>query len=210
MMRLALTLAMLAVLSLEAGAAEPPRERTTAPAPVTVTLETSLGSIDIEVYPAQAPLSAGDFLRYVDQGLYTGAGFYRVVRRDNDHGKPVIEVVQGGLLDESKALPPVAHEPTRDTGLRHEDGTISLARGAAGTGGGAAFFICIGPQPALDFGAKRNPDGLGFAAFGRVVRGMDVIRRIHGLPATGKADSDYVRGQILASPVMITRVTRRQ
>jgi peptidyl-prolyl cis-trans isomerase A (cyclophilin A) len=180
-----------------------------APAPVTVTLETSLGSIDVEVYPARAPLSAGDFLRYVDRGLYAGAGFYRVVRRDNDHGRPVIEVVQGGLLDESKALPPVAHETTSETGLRHEDGTVSLARGAAGTGGGAAFFICIGPQPGLDFGAKRNSDGLGFAAFGRVVHGMDVVLRIHALPATGKADSEYVRGQILAEPVRIIRAVRR-
>ena len=118
-------------------------------ATVTVTLETTAGPIDVTVYPERAPVSAGDFLRYVDQGLYDGGAFYRVVRADNDHGTPRIEVIQGGLQDESRALPRVAHETTRDTGITHLDGTISLARGAPGTGSGAAFFICVGDQPAL-------------------------------------------------------------
>jgi peptidyl-prolyl cis-trans isomerase A (cyclophilin A) len=176
--------------------------------PVGVTLETSAGEIDVEVDLARAPLSAADFLRYVDRGLYDGAGFYRVVRADNDHGSPKIAVIQGGLLDESRALPPVAHETTRDTGITHRDGTISLARGAPGTGSAAAFFICVGDQPALDYGGTRNPDRQGFAAFGRVVRGMEVVRKIHAMAADGAPDSEYTKGQILAEPVVIRRAYR--
>ncbi len=168
-----------------------------------VLLETTLGEIEIVVDLERAPLSAGDFLKYVEKGLYEGAGFYRVVREDNDHGTPEIEVVQGGLLDEEKALPAIEHETTDQTGLRHRDGVISLARGKPGTGGGAAFFICIGDQPALDSGGMRNPDGLGFAAFGSVTRGMDVIRRIHGLPADAPTDEEYVMGQLLEEPILI-------
>ena len=175
---------------------------------VPVLLETEMGRIEITLDLEHAPVSAGDFLRYVDRGLYEGAGFYRVVRSDNDHGSPPIEVVQGGLLEESDSLPPVEHETTETTGIRHTDGVVSLARSAPGTGGGAAFFIVIGDQPALDFGGTRNPDGLGFAAFGRVTRGMDVVRTIHALDATGAADSPYVEGQILADPVMILRASR--
>lgn len=178
-------------------------------APVLVTLDTLAGEIEVEVFVDRAPLSAADFLRYVDQGLYDGAGFYRVVRPDNDRGSPGIEVIQGGLLDDAKALPPIAHETTAVTGLKHVDGTLSLARSTPGTGGGAAFFICVGDQPALDFGGRRNPDGQGFAAFGRVVRGMDVVRKIHALPATAPSSSEYMKGQLLAEPVEIRKVYRR-
>lgn len=183
---------------------------TLAPAQATelprVMLMTTEGPIVIALDTQHAPRSAGDFLQYVQRGLYDqGAGFYRVVRRDNDHGTPPIEVIQGGLLDENdpRALPPVAHESTRQTGLRHLDGTVSLARGAPGTGGGAAFFICVGPQPGLDAGALRNPDGQGFAALGQVVFGMDTVRRIHAGetdPAQGEA---YVQGQMLKQPVRL-------
>jgi len=178
-------------------------------AAVTVTLETTAGQIDVTVYPERAPVSATDFLRYVDQGRYDGAAFYRAVRADNDRGTPKIEVIQGGILDESKALPPVAHETTHDTGITHRDGTVSLARGAPGTGGGSAFFICIGDQPALDFGGTRNADGLGFAAFGRVTHGMDVVRRIQAAGADGAAPSEYMKGQILSDPVTILSARRR-
>lgn len=183
-------------------------ERTEDDAPVIVTLETGAGEIDVAVYVERAPLSAADFLRYVDGGLYDGAVFYRVVRADNDHGTPKIEVIQGGLLDEAKALPPIAHETTRDTGITHTEGTLSLARAAPGTGGGAAFFVCVGAQPALDFGGMRNPDGQGFAAFGRVVRGMDVVRKIHALPATAPSPSEYMAGQLLSEPVTIRKAYR--
>jgi peptidyl-prolyl cis-trans isomerase A (cyclophilin A) len=178
-------------------------------ATVTVTLETTAGPIDVTVYPERAPVSAGDFLRYVDQGLYDGGAFYRVVRADNDHGTPRIEVIQGGLQDESRALPRVAHETTRDTGITHLDGTISLARGAPGTGSGAAFFICVGDQPALDFGGRRNADGLGFAVFGRVTRGMGVVHAIYGMKSDGPAPSEYVQGQMLSPPVAIVRAYRK-
>jgi peptidyl-prolyl cis-trans isomerase A (cyclophilin A) len=180
---------------------------TARPRPVVVTLVTSLGEIEVEVFERQAPLSARDFLRYVDEGRYAGARFYRVVRKDNDHGTPPIEVIQGGV-DEAQALPPIAHETTQQTGLRHRDGTVSLARGAPGTGSASAFFICIGDQPALDFGGMRNTDGQGFAAFGRVVRGMDVVRRIHQLRADAPADSEYMKGQMLSEPVVIEKAFR--
>jgi len=178
------------------------------PKPTVVTLVTSAGEIDIEVLEKQAPVSSADFLRYVDKGLYEGATFYRVVRADNDHGTPKIEVIQGGVPDD-KALPPVEHETTKATGIRHTDGTVSLARGKPGTGSGAAFFICIGEQPALDFGGMRNPDGQGFAAFGRVIRGMDVVRAIQKMPADGAADSEYMKGQILTKPVVIEKAVRK-
>jgi peptidyl-prolyl cis-trans isomerase A (cyclophilin A) len=176
--------------------------------PVVVTLDTAAGQIDVAVFVDKAPLSAADFLRYVDRGLFDGAVFYRVVRIDNDHGTPRIEVIQGGLPDETAGLPPIAHETTRDTGVTHTDGTLSLARGAPGTGGGAAFFVCVGDQPALDFGGMRNPDGQGFAAFGRVVRGMDVVRKIHAMPADAPSSDAYMKGQLLSEPVVIRRAFR--
>lgn len=179
-----------------------------ADAPVVVTLTTTEGEIDVEVFPDKAPLSSADFLRYVDQGLYDGASFYRVVREDNDRGTPKIEVIQGGV-DDAKALPPIAHETTRQTGIRHRDGTISLARGEPGSGSASAFFICVGDQPALDFGGTRNPDLQGFAALGRVVRGMDVVRRIQAMPADVPAESEYMQGQMLSNKVVITKARRK-
>jgi peptidyl-prolyl cis-trans isomerase A (cyclophilin A) len=168
---------------------------------VRVALETERGTILVEVYPQAAPLSAGDFLRHVDEGLYDNAGFYRVVRPDNDHGTPVISVVQGGSLDEEATPAGITHETTAATGLRHVDGTVSIARGPPGTGSAAAFFIVLGDQPSLDFGGTRNPDKQGFAAFGKVVEGMDVVRDINAMQADAATDDDYVRGQILAEPV---------
>lgn len=196
---------MLVLISLpwSAHAADAP-----ATAGVRVLLETAAGPIEVEVFPDRAPLSACDFLAYVDAGLYEQAAFYRVVRHDNDHGDPKIEVVQGGLQDESKSRAPIAHESTRMTGLAHVDGALSLARGAVGTGSAAAFFIVIGDQPALDHGGKRNADGQGFAVFGRVVRGMDVVRKIHRMKADAPTDEAYVKGQLLREPVAITRAVR--
>ena len=126
----------------------------------------------------------------------------------NDNGSPVISVIQGGLLRPESGLPPVRHETTEETGLRHVDGTISLGRTDPGTGGGAEFFICIGEQPALDYGGMRNPDRQGFAAFGQVTRGMDVVHAIHKREAMGESDSDYTAGQILTDPVIIRSARR--
>jgi peptidyl-prolyl cis-trans isomerase A (cyclophilin A) len=175
---------------------------------VRAALATDMGEVIVEVFPQAAPLSACDFLAYVDGGLYRGASFYRVVREDNDRGSPKIEVVQAGLQDESKERAPVAHETTQQTGLKHVDGAVSLARGAVGTGGGAAFFVVIGDQPSLDFGGARNKDQQGFAVFGRVIQGMDVVRRIHQVKEAAPTDDPYLQGQVLAKPVMIKHARR--
>lgn len=175
---------------------------------VKVELDTELGAIRVEVLPQAAPLSACDFLAYTDQGLYSKASFYRVVRLDNDHGSPKIEVVQGGLPDDVKGLPPVKHETTRQTGLKHIDGALSLARGDVGTGGAGAFFIVIGDQPGLDYGGMRNKDGQGFAVFGRVISGMDIVKRIHQIKADAPTESAYMKGQLLAKPVAIRGAKR--
>jgi peptidyl-prolyl cis-trans isomerase A (cyclophilin A) len=154
-----------------------------------VLLSTDLGEIVVEVYPDRAPLTAANFLRYVRESRFRGACFYRTVTPDNQPDKAVkIEVIQGGLKDDpdSLALPPIPHETTAQTGLRHQDGTISMARNEPGTAS-SEIFICIGNQPELDFGGKRNPDGQGFAAFGRVVVGMDVVRAIQARPADGQS-----------------------
>jgi peptidyl-prolyl cis-trans isomerase A (cyclophilin A) len=175
---------------------------------VRVELGTELGTILVEALPKAAPLSACDFLAYVDGGLYEEATFYRVVRLDNDHGSPKIEVVQGGLQDDSKGRPPIAHETTAQTGLRHVDGALSLARGAVGTGGAGAFFVVIGNQPGLDHGGERNKDRQGFAVFGRVLLGMDIVRRIHRMKADAPVDDEYMKGQLLAKPIKITGAKR--
>ncbi|WP_262693365.1 peptidylprolyl isomerase [Kordiimonas aquimaris] len=177
-------------------------------APVQVELTTDLGAILIEVYPSKAPISAENFLKFVDGGLYENAGFYRTVRHDNDNGTPKIEVIQGGLLDTSDLTGGVAHETTEQTGLKHTDAAVSLARAAVGTGSAAAFFICIGDQPALDYGAARNADKQGFAVFGKVIEGMDVVRKIHQVRDDAATDNVYLKGQILANPVMFRSIKR--
>ena len=174
---------------------------------VRVMLETSAGPIEIELYADRAPLTVANFLKYVDGGYYEGASFYRTVTFENDKGRPWIEVIQGGVGDAEPAFPPIAHESTAVTGLTHEDGTLSMARGDVGTAA-AEFFICIGAQPGLDHGALRNPDGQGFAAFGRVTRGMDTVRRIHRSDAGAASDSEYTVGQMLSAPVTIRSVSR--
>ena len=141
-------------------------------------LTTALGVIQVAVDLARAPISAADFLKYVDGRLFDGGAFYRTVRPDNDINPVKIDVIQGGLTNDGKLLPPIPHEPTSKTGIHHRDGTISTARDRPGTGSAGAFFICIGDQPQLDFGGRRNPDRQGFAAFGRVVHGMEVVRAI--------------------------------
>lgn len=174
---------------------------------VHVVMATTLGNIEIEVLVEAAPLTSGNFLRLVDGGHLNGGTFYRVVSPENDHGSPVISVIQGGIGDADGPFAPIAHESTDDTGLLHTDGAISMARAGVGTAT-TEFFICIGDQPALDFGAARNPDGQGFAVFGRVVAGMDVVRAIHQSPADAPTESEYVAGQILEEPVTIVSIER--
>ncbi len=176
-----------------------------------VRIDTPEGNIVLELYADKAPNTVANFLRYVDDKRYDGATFYRVVRLDNQANNPVkIEVIQGGLgSDSTRMFKPIAQETTQKTGLKHLDGTLSLARGAPNSGA-AEFFICINPQPELDFGGKRNPDGQGFAAFGRVVSGMDVVRKIQagntGKPGPTNAYSNP--SQLLTKPVVIRSIRR--
>lgn len=165
-----------------------------------VLIQTSLGTMEVEVDTVRAPITSHNFLRYVDQSSYRGGRFHRTVRLDNQPENQVkIEVIQGGL-DSARArdFAPIELERTSQTGLSHRDGTISMARDGPDTAT-SDFFICIGDQPQLDFGGKRNPDGQGFAAFGRVTRGMDVVRQIQ----TARA-----QGQLLTPPIEIVDVAR--
>lgn len=155
---------------------------------VRLVMVTELGDITIEVDLAKAPISAANFLKYVDAGKYDGGRFHRSVRPDNqkDHPVPIgVVQAQSAASEPGDLFPPVPLERTRDTGLSHKDGTVSLARAGVDTATDH-FFICIGDQPALDYGGARNPDGQGFAAFGRVVSGMDVVRKIQSAPARGE------------------------
>jgi peptidyl-prolyl cis-trans isomerase A (cyclophilin A) len=156
--------------------------------PVHVLLHTELGDIEVEVDTARAPATAANFLSYVDRGFYDGAAFYRTVTMQNQpQNKVKIEVIQGGNPPrEREDLSPIPLERTSKTGLKHVDGAISMARDQPDSAT-SEFFICIGDQPDLDYGGKRNPDGQGFAAFGRVVKGMEVVRKIQASPADGQS-----------------------
>ncbi|HQZ38151.1 MAG TPA: peptidylprolyl isomerase [Vicinamibacterales bacterium] len=172
---------------------------------VTVVIETTAGTIEVALDPGRAPGTVANFLHYVDEGLYDGGRFHRAVRQDNQVRRDVtIEVIQGGRDPAQAKTRPgfgaIRLERTSVTGLRHVDGAISMARSTADSAS-SDFFICIGDQPSLDFGGARNEDGQGFAAFGRVVRGIDVVGAIQG-----SATND--REQLLA-PVTIVRIARR-
>jgi peptidyl-prolyl cis-trans isomerase A (cyclophilin A) len=203
--------AILAACASDSGAAVA-APGTAAPEAVRVVMETSAGVIALEVYPDKAPATAANFLRYVDEGLYDGAAFYRATRPDND---PMIEVVQAGLWDPRKEgaegydfkapHAPIAHETTQATGLSHVDGAISMARVEPGTAA-SEIFISVGPNPELDFGGARNPDGQGFAAFGRVVSGMETVRAINQRPTE---EGEGFNGQLLKEPVSIISVRRQ-
>jgi peptidyl-prolyl cis-trans isomerase A (cyclophilin A) len=153
-----------------------------------VVIRTELGDITAEIFEQKAPITAANFLAYVDKGLFEHATFYRVVTMDNQPDNNIkIEVIQGGLGadEDKKRLPPIPHETTEKTGILHKDGTLSMGRLEPGTAS-SEFFICVGDQPELDYGGRRNPDGQGFSAFGQVVAGMDIVRKIQRLPAQGQ------------------------
>ena len=174
-----------------------------------VIFETELGQIEIETYPEKAPISAGDFLNYVDRGFYNGEGFYRVVRADNDPRQMGMSLIQGGRLDTEPKAPFIAHEPTSVTGLRNNSAMVSIARDAPGTGSAAFFFINVGNNNYLDEGGERNPDGAGYATFGKVVKGMDVVKSIQAMEAKRPTDEEVVRGQFLTKPVIIRKAYRK-
>jgi peptidyl-prolyl cis-trans isomerase A (cyclophilin A) len=168
-------------------------------------VETELGSFVVEVDPEVAPVTVAHYLAHVDRKLLDGGAVYRIVTLANQapETRHKIEVVQWGMnRPDAKPppLPPIVHETTRQSGLHHLDGTVSMARAQPGSAT-AEYFVCVGDQPELDFGGGRNPDGLGFAAFGRVVEGMDVILALHA-----RAEAD----QYLARPVRVRSVHRER
>jgi peptidyl-prolyl cis-trans isomerase A (cyclophilin A) len=163
--------------------------------PVQVEIRTELGTITVEVFPDRAPTTVSNFLRYVDGGFYDGGSFHRTVHEDNQPTDSVrIAVIQGDLARErgGDRFGPIALERTNQTGLKHLDGSISMARGGPATAT-SSFFICVGDQPELDYGGRRNPDGQGFAAFGVVLDGMDVVRAINRSPAEGQSLTPPIR-----------------
>ena len=169
--------------------------------PVRVLIKTEAGDIEVELDATKAPKTVANFLKYVDCKLYDGGRFHRTVTSDNQPDNKVkIEVVQAGIhSDKTKdEFAAIKLERTKDTKLSHKDGTISMARDGPDTAT-SDFFICIGDQPELDFGGKRNPDGQGFAAFGKVVKGMDVVKKIQKSAA---------EGQTLKPPVKIAKIER--
>ena len=151
-----------------------------------ILIETNFGDIELELYPEKAPKSVTAFLSYVDSGFYKNSSFYRVLKEENQPSASFkSELIQGGIwhtnYKKGISLPGIPHEPTNLTGILHKNGTISLARTTPGTAS-SEFFICIGDQPAYDHGGAANTDGQGFAAFGKVIKGMDIVRKIHQQP----------------------------
>ncbi len=189
-------IALLGMFIAAGGFTEEPKAK-----PVRVKIETDKGDIEVELDVAKAPNTVANFLKYVDGKFYDGGQFHRTVTPDNQPDNKVkIEVVQAGINSDKMKdeFKPIKLERTKDTGLSHKDGTISMARDGPDTAT-SDFFICIGDQPELDFGGKRNPDGQGFAAFGKVTKGMDVVKKIQSAKATN---------QKLDPAITIKKVTR--
>src|SRR5713226_7653097 len=173
------------------------------PKVIHVVIETEKGEIELDLDAAKAPNTVANFLKYVDADFYDGGRFHRTVTLKNQPDDKIkIEVIQAGInpMKAKDELAPIKLERTDKTGLAHKDGTISMARDGPDTAT-SDFFICIGDQPELDFGGKRNPDGQGFAAFGRVVKGMDVVKNIQGCPA---------EKQVLEPAVKIGKIERKR
>ncbi len=162
-------------------------------------IKTSMGDIAIELYPAKAPVTVANFMKYVDKKAYNGSSFFRVCTPANEATRKVkIQVIQGGNVPDSLVLDSIKIETTKLTDLKHQNGTLSMARSGPNSAT-SEFFICINNQPALDYGGARNPDGQGFAAFGKVTAGMDVVKKIQS-----QKDKD----QYLIEPVKILGISR--
>jgi peptidyl-prolyl cis-trans isomerase A (cyclophilin A) len=189
-----LVLALLLPLSLSA-------QTQRAAGKVRLLIQTELGDIEVELDGQHAPLTTENFLRYVDGGFYTSGRFHRTVKLkpDNQPNNAVkIEVIQAGGNPDKQSFPPIPLERTNVTGLKHLNGTISMARSGPDSAT-SDFFICLGAQPELDFGGKRNADSQGFAAFGRVVKGLEVVKKIHQSP---------VEAQALMPPIKLIAIKR--
>lgn len=149
-----------------------------------VEIRTKFGEIEVELYPDKAPKSVAAFLSYVEKGYYKDGSFYRVLNMDNQPSNaPKAEVIQGGMWKkkDKPEVPGIPHETTQQTGILHKNGVLSFARLEPGTAK-TEFFICVGDQPGFDYGGDNNPDGQGYAAFGRVLKGMDVVMKIYRQP----------------------------
>lgn len=169
--------------------------------PVQVTMETARGRIVFQLANERAPITASHFAMLVRAGVFShGASFYRSVAPERDVNPVPISIVQGGIGTAASAFPPIRHESTWETGIRHQDGTISMARGRLGTAS-TEFFVCLGDNPELDYGGARVADNQGFAAFGKVVDGMDVVRAIHSA-TIGNGGGGTAREKQLLDPVI--------
>jgi peptidyl-prolyl cis-trans isomerase A (cyclophilin A) len=164
-------------------------------------IKTSLGDITVELYPKKAPITVANFLKYVNVHLYDNTTFFRSVTLNNQPKDSVkIEVIQGGEVDSTKVFAAIPLERTSKTGVLHKNGAISMARDTPDSAT-CSFFICINDQASLDFGGKRNKDGQGFAAFGKVTKGMDVVKKIQLLGPNGN--------QYFKPPVLIVSIIRK-
>lgn len=169
---------------------------------IRVIIQTEKGDIEVELNAAKAPNTTANFLKYVEAKMYDGGQFHRTVKPDNQPDNQVkIEVIQAGInpAKAKEEFPAIKLERTSKTGLKHQDGTISMARDGPDSAT-SDFFICIGDQPELDFAGKRNPDGQGFAAFGRVVKGIEIVKKIQTAPA---------EGQKLSPAIKIVKIVRK-
>ncbi|WP_420139193.1 peptidylprolyl isomerase [Sphingomonas sp.] len=200
---------LLCLLAAPALAQLPAPEPATAPAPATkpatarVAIETTAGTITVELETERAPITSANFLRYVDQKRYDGTSFYRA-----DPVAPNFGLIQGGASNDPKrVLKPIPHEPTTKTGLSNTDGAISMARGAPGTAT-SDFFIIIGDMSALDAKPDQPGDNQGFAAFGHVVEGMDVVHKILASPTSPTAGEGIMKGQMLEPKITILSARR--
>jgi peptidyl-prolyl cis-trans isomerase A (cyclophilin A) len=167
-----------------------------------IQISTNFGNVEAELYPGKAPKTVAAFLSYVDSGLYKNSSFYRVLYVESMASDYNTGVIQGGIWQSNNAkavaLPGVDHESPKQTGLSHTTGTLSLARLKPGSAN-SEFFICVGDQTGYDSSKNFNPDGLGFAAFGRVVSGMEIVRKIH---------SQRADGQLFTTPIVIKNIER--
>lgn len=162
-------------------------------------IKTTEGSILIELYPDKAPITVANFMNYVDSNTYSNSSFFRVCNPANEVDRDLkIEVIQGGFNTDVYDFTPIQIETTEQTGLRHINGTISMAREKPNSATNS-FFICIEKQPELDFGGKRNPDGQGYAAFGKVTQGMEFVKAIQ---------KEQDTSQYLIKPVIIEFIKR--
>lgn len=169
-----------------------------------IEIQTSKGDIEIELYPQRAPKTVAAFLSYVDSGYYYNSNFYRALTMDNQPSNaPKTELIQGGIWKTNNKLavriPGIPHESTEQTKLLHDEGVLSLARAEPGTAG-TEFFICLSKQPGLDYGGENVPDKQGYATFGKVVKGMPVVRKI-----SRQNEND----QYFAPPVAIYNIVRK-